>query len=368
MDSITRVISRLTALIGLVVFLVACGGAPADNENISTPSIGGEVVEPEVDDGVINIAYVSASQSQIYLRGQGGNENTIVTFRATDSSGNPESNVALSFSLSTSVGGVELKGSTQGVRTNDDGNAFVSLASGTVATPVRVIASLDGSNVTATSSDIIISSGIPVANRFSLAAAPDWGVDDSRNTDGVQVDLSVRATDQFGNPAFDGIQVSFWSPESGLVQPSCTLSDGSCSVTWQSAGSSANAPDFNATIMAFTQGAETFTDLNGNFLYDEGEVFVDLAEPYVDENEDGEYNVGEAFVDTNENGVLDPANGVYDGPCITEGCNSTTVTIARSAALYLCSGDPAQNDYDPDPENPGDPDTDGDPVRSCEID
>lgn len=354
-------------MLGFSLLLVACGGAPADNENIVTPAPPGQEAEPEVDDGVINIAYVSATKTQVYLRGQGGDENTILTFQATDSSGNPESNVALSFSLSTDVGGVELRGSTQGVRTNDEGNAFVSLASGTVATPVRVIASLDGTNVTATSSDITISSGIPVADRFSLSAGPDWGVDNSRNTDGVTVDLNVRASDQFGNPAFDGIQVSFWSPESGLVSSACTLSDGSCSVTWESAGSSSNAPDFNASVMAFTQGAESFTDLNGNFLYDEGEPFEDLGEPYIDENEDGMYSIGEAFVDSNKNRVLDPPNGVYDGPCITEGCSSTTVTIARSAPLYLCSGVASENDYDPDPENPGDPDTDGDPVRSCNI-
>lgn len=366
MDYVTVSLSRLTALIGFIVLLVACGGAPGDNPNISTPSPGGET-EVEVDDGVINISFVSASAKQIYLRGQGGNENTILTFRATDSSGNPESNVALSFSLSTDVGGVQLKGSTQGIRTNSEGNAFVSLASGTVATPVRVIASLDGSNVTATSSDIIISSGIPVANRFSLSAGPDWGVDNSRNTDGVSVTLNIRASDQFGNPAFDGIQVSFWSPESGLVGSSCTLSNGSCSVNWESAGSSKNAPDFNASVMAFTQGAESFTDLNGNFLYDEGETFVDLPEPFVDENEDGMYTLGEAFVDTNQNGVRDLGNGVYDGPCIAEGCASTTVTIARSAPLYLCSGVASENDFDPDPES-GEPDTDGDPTRSCEVD
>lgn len=364
MDYVTRSLGRLTALICFMVMLAACGGAPGDNPNISVP---GQDEEPEVDDGVTNISFVSASASQIYLRGQGGNENTIITFRATDSSGNPEANVALSFSLSTDVGGVQLKGSTQGVRTNEGGDAFVSLASGTVATPVRVIASLDGSNVTATSSDITISSGIPVASRFSLSAGPDWGVDNSRNTDGVTVELNIRASDQFGNPAFDGIQVSFWTPESGLVEPSCSLSNGSCSVTWESAGSSNNAPDFNASVIAFTQGAESFTDLNGNFLYDEGEAFVDLPEPYVDEDEDGAYSIGEAFVDTNKNGTRDAGNGIYDGPCITEGCTSTTVTIARSAALYLCSGTASENDYDPDPETAGDPDTDGDPVRSCEI-
>ncbi len=42
-----------------------------------------------------------------------------------------------------------------------------------------------------------------------------------------------------------------------------------------------------STILAFAQGEESFTDTNGNGLYDVGEPFVDLPEAFLDVNDDG---------------------------------------------------------------------------------
>lgn len=343
MDYVTVSLSRLTALIGFIVMLVACGGAPGNNSNISTPSPGGET---EVDDGVINIQFVSASNTQVFLRGQGGIETSIVTFKTTNSSGNPLPNVAVSFQLNTSLGGVRLLGDVQGVRTDSSGNASITISSGTVPTPARVTAVIDGSEVSAISDDITISTGVPVANKFSIAANPDWFVDEARDKIGVTTTISVLATDQAGNPAFDGIGVSFWSPETGAITASCVLNNGGCSAEWRSSGSM-GASDLFSRVFAFTEGAEAFVDLNGNSIFDAGETFTDLGEPFVDTNESGTYDLSEPFVDIDGNGVWDmTGNGLYDGPCLGENpeCSGEDTVISLQGSLYLCSMTEGAND------------------------
>jgi outer membrane receptor protein involved in Fe transport len=55
-----------------------------------------------------------------------------------------------------------------------------------------------------------------------------------------------------------------------------------------------------------------WTNIDRPEPYVDGEPFVDLAESYTDENGNGIYDFGEPFVDANYNGQWDAANGVYD--------------------------------------------------------
>lgn len=83
-------------------------------------------------------------------------------------------------------------------------------------------------------------------------------------------------------------------------------------------------------IIAFTDGAEAFSDANGNAVFEGaavGDTFTDLSEPFVDENENGVYDTGEFFVDTNNNNSRDTGNSAWDGPCLS--------TVSASA---LCTG------------------------------
>jgi len=68
---------------------------------------------------------------------------------------------------------------------------------------------------------------------------------------------------------------------------------------------------------------ETFTDSNGNGLYDRGDYLnldingngqfdPDVAEAFVDENGNGEYDEGEEYDDVNENGQYDGREGFID--------------------------------------------------------
>lgn len=136
-----------------------------------------------------------------------------------------------------------------------------------------------------------------------------------------------------------------------------------------------------STILAWSQGEESFDDTNGNGEYDSGEPFSDLAEAFLDKNEDGVmghtsgdsasagtlgpyrdaglgtnpatnsevrlkkspfcygtdstetdkycYQDGgeeETFIDANGNGLMDVGNGIYNGSrCINPIQNGTTV-------------------------------------------
>jgi len=74
-----------------------------------------------------------------------------------------------------------------------------------------------------------------------------------------------------------------------------------------------NPRDGWVTVLAVTQGEETFYDLNGNGVYDAGEPFDDNGgEPFIDENDNGIYDDAEEFTDSNSNGSYDPGEPFYD--------------------------------------------------------
>ncbi|WGO99842.1 hypothetical protein QFX18_07185 [Saccharophagus degradans] len=353
MDKITRFLGRLTAFFSFMVMLTACGGAPSDNPNVTAPSSnsgGGTDTEVEVNDGVINIEFVSASNEQVFLKGQGGVETSVITFKASDSNGDPLANVAVSFELNTTIGGVALLGETLGKRTGSGGLVAITLTSGTVPTPARITATVDGSGETAISDDITISTGVPVIDRFSLGINPDLFVDDAASRNNIEAELVVIASDQAGNPAFDGVRVSFWSPESGQVESNCILVGGQCTVIWRSAVSLLNN-ERQVSVLAYTRGAEPFEDLNANSLYDEGEVYYDFPEMYLDTDGSGSYTIGEPFIDEDGDQVWDSAgNGLYDGPCPSraESCSGKDTVVAYASTLFLCY---SQEDVDAGAEN-----------------
>lgn len=74
-----------------------------------------------------------------------------------------------------------------------------------------------------------------------------------------------------------------------------------------------NPRDGWVTVLAVTQGEETFYDLNGNGLYDAGEAFDDNGgEPFIDENDNGMYDNKETFTDLNANNSYDPGEPFLD--------------------------------------------------------
>lgn len=125
---------------------------------------------------------------------------------------------------------------------------------------------------------------------------------------------------------------------------SCVLSNGTCSVTWQTGARDSAPGSCRVAITAWTTGEETFFDANGNGLFEASDnaviPFTDLEEPFLDIDDSNTFDgsistaelVGELIDIINFDGTTpgarsgdhDSANGLYDGSLCAAGnalCN-----------------------------------------------
>ncbi|WP_394202246.1 Ig-like domain-containing protein [Shewanella waksmanii] len=336
-----------------------------------------------------SIVYVSAEPENISILGTGGDESSVVKFRVLDTNSNPVSNQSVSFALNTVVGGISLD--PMSATTNSEGIAQTVIRTGTVATSVRVTATVDGSDpvISSQSKQLVISTGIPDQDSFSLSAevlnAEGWDID------GTEVKVTARLADAFNNPVPDGTSVAF-TTEGGSIGDACQTVNGACSVVWTSQntrpdgetilngdGTMASNPSAElaydatlgiygnvygqkyggrATITATAIGEESFPDHNGNGRFDVDEVNAfltelnvsgkpfDLDDAYNDYNEDGLFNpqqeggqIGgelEELVDFNSNQVFDTKDGLYNGVLCSEPAHSACADgVSDSKSLYV---------------------------------
>lgn len=297
-----------------------------------------------------SIAFVSATPTNVALKGTGEAgrpEVSTVVFRVLDVSGGPRAGATVNFTLSSTVGGLSL---TSATATSDvQGNVQATVNAGTVATTVRVNAVVvDASGISTQSSQLTVSTGIPTAGSFSIAAVcanvEGW------DYDGTVAPITVRLSDRFSNPVPNGTAVSFMA-EAGAIQPQCTTTStategGLCTVNWRS--SQPRMPDGRASLLATAIGEESFIDTDGNGVFSAGDTFRtvaaaglpahDLGEPWLDTNENGSYELGEPFYDyyngPGQAGLRDGPDGKFNGPLCTDGarCPDLAADPARKYA------------------------------------
>ncbi|MCL1142938.1 hypothetical protein [Shewanella gaetbuli] len=337
-----------------------------------------------------SISFVSADPENIGILGTGGIESSVVKFKVLDKNGNPVSNQEVSFALNTLVGGVAITPTL--ATTNNQGIVQTVVTTGSVATSLRVTATVENGAVPAISSQskqLIVSTGIPDQDSFSLSAeyvnAEGWDID------GTEVKVTARLADAFNNPVPDGTTVSF-TTEGGSIEDACQTVAGKCSVTWTSqlprpegellvdgTGGMVRNPDSSlsydsvlgvygniygqkyggrATITATAIGEESFPDLNGNGRFDAEEYTefttgvdvtgqsFDLDDAFNDYNEDTVFNPQqtggqdggklEELVDFNFNGTFDTKDGKYNGVlCSTEAHDGCADGVNDSKSLYV---------------------------------
>jgi hypothetical protein len=336
-----------------------------------------------------SIVFISAEPQNISILGTGGTESSVVKFKVLDKNSNVVSNQSVSFSLNTTVGGISLDPVV--ATTNSEGIVQTVVRTGTVATSVRVTGTVDGSSpvISSQSSQLIVSTGIPDQDSFSLSAeflnAEGW------DRDGTVVKVTARLADAFNNPVPNGTTVSF-TTEGGAIQDACQTVNGACSVNWTSqlsrpegeliidgTGAMIRNPSAvlsydasvgrygnfygqryggRATITATAIGEESFPDLNGNGRFDASELNAfltekdvsgrpfDLADAFNDYNEDGLFNpqqtggqIGgnlEELVDFNTNGVFDAADAKYNGVLCAQTAHAGCADgISDSQSLYV---------------------------------
>ncbi|MEI7671518.1 MAG: hypothetical protein WCK00_05340 [Deltaproteobacteria bacterium] len=288
-----------------------------------------------------SISFISATPANIALKGTGGtgrSETSVVVFKVLDTNGNPiRKTVNFSLLANTTIGGLAL---TAASADSDPVTGLVQtiVQAGTVSTPVRVAATIALTAISTTSDQLVISTGIPDQDSFSIAISTHnieaW------NDDGITSVITVRLADHFNNPAPDGTAVYFRS-SGGSVQPSCTTTAGTCTVTFTSgAPRPANG---RVVILAYALGEESFVDLNGNGIYDTTipDTFTDMPEPFLDANENGTRDATEEIVDTNNDTFYSPADGKFNGILRDASLTGPTTIHVRGSATVVLSGSDA---------------------------
>jgi hypothetical protein len=300
-----------------------------------------EVLAPEPT----AISYARATATLIALRGRGTAtlpEHTTVTFRVTNPQGIPTPGAAVRFSLSAEGGGRSI--ATTNVVTDANGEAQARVSSGTAAGTFRVIATLVVANQSSQSEGIVVSTGTPDQNSFSLSVST-FNIE-GNNIDGVGTTLTIRAADYYNNPPADGTR-AFFTTEGGVVQPHCELVNGVCSVRLSS--QNPRPANGRVSVLVTAAGDETFVDLNGNGEWNEGEPYEDLGEAFRDDNENGVWNPGEPFLDRNGNGTRDGGNNRYDGALCpgVGGCVGLSTVDVRQQAVIVFSTSQALVSFSP---------------------
>ena len=360
----------------------ADGCSPEDTVTVTVitggDAITGTVVIPVNEAQIGSMEFVSVTNDYISLKGTGGqgrSETSVVQFRVLDENGNPASQKDVTFELTNNPGGIVI--SPTSAQSDNDGLVQTVVRSGDVPGAVRVLAYSTPTNsdpgnhdnrISAVSDVLIISTGLPDNNSFTLSAEilnPEGLLHD-----GEIVNITAFLADHYNNPVPDGTAV-FFTTEGGAIQSGCTTTGGNCVVEWNSQDArpftdiehyqnsvaqkcdpyfGASAPctlgirnvdgtrdrplGGRATILAHAVGEESFTDLNGNGVFDVGEYYdrYDLSEAFVDHNENGVYDgitcddpsdpcapansdggEFEEFFDFNVDDSFTPADGGYNG-------------------------------------------------------
>ncbi len=185
---------------GTDVITVAIGNS------IQTISIG---VDPA---GIGAISFVGSSTPtlSLVLKGSGGlgrYEAAQLTFRVVDQHNVGLNGVDVTFRATTNTGGLTV--SPIKATTDADGNVKTTVSSGTIPTPVRIIAEATRAGVTISglSDAMTISTGLPIQKNFSLSVSElnyeAWDYDNAKTS------ATVLMADQYGNPVSDGTVVNF---------------------------------------------------------------------------------------------------------------------------------------------------------------
>lgn len=344
--------SPITAVGGQATSTYLAKGCVGDDNITVTADVGGKNLSATgtikvLSASVGSIVFVDATPENIGIKGTGSDESSTLRFRVLDTNGNPVANRAVSFKLNNESAGLGL--TPQTATSNSQGYVQTVVNSGTVATTVRVTASIDGTEplISSQSNVLVVSTGKPDQDSFSLSASvlnvEGW------NYDGAKVTITARLADAFNNPVPDGTAVIF-TAEGGSIESSCQTQNGVCSVVWTSqqprpAGVDGNGPFFDSsgnyiqdpvailkqevnfaggsyygnyfgqpyggrvTITATAIGEESFPDLNSNNILDtasEFNLFVGTTTNCGRDNSGDCYDLSEAYVDHNEDGIYTP--------------------------------------------------------------
>lgn len=280
---------------------------------IDGTSTARQLTLPIAAPSAVSLAFISSSPEQIFLKGSGFTESSIVTFEVRDAAGNPLPNRVVELRLQTGAGGVTMEG--RGVESVDPpsaspftqtsnalGRVSVRVNSGTQPTPVRIHARLQGATIATVSSNLSVGIGLPSQLNFSMAQQTinieGYGIDNVPNT------YTLIVADRSGNPVPTGTTINFVA-EGGQVESTKMVSqtNGISQATANFVSAQPKPIDGRVTVVAYALGEESFIDKNGNNIYDAGEDFQDLGNIFKDRNYDGVFDATlDEFIGVNLSG------------------------------------------------------------------
>jgi hypothetical protein len=295
----------------------------------------GSVIVAPIQAG--SIKFISATPDSITLLGGGGvglQETSELLFQVLDTSGQPLGGQTVTFSNNGTAGGITFSPAT--AVSDSTGQVKTIVQSGSVPAVVKITATttVNSKQISTQSTGLVIHAGLPDDDSFTLS--PDMHNVEAWRYDGEKVKVYVRLADVYNNPPPSGTPV-FFTAEGGSIGAKCyTDSTGYCSVTWVSANP--RPADGRSTILAYTQGVESFSDKNGDgYLSDNEVIKAQLPEAFRDDNENTIFD-DEYFADFNENHTYDDADTEYNGNLCndTSRCSSqTTLNISRSFVIVF---------------------------------
>ena len=295
-----------------------------------------------------NIQFVSATPSIIGTSTTSAASlptSSVVKFKVVDSSNNGKSGVLVDFTIlpASAPGGITLS-ATQAT-SDSNGEVTTTLSSGTVPTPIWVVATVHGTSLKSQSNTLTITTGLPTQDFFSLSVEKPniegWGYNFKTSK------LSIIASDRLGEPVPDGTVINFITEGCQITPAYCTTISGTCYVTFTSADS--RPANGRVTVLASALGEKSFVDTtgNGNNVYVSGDTFYDLGDPYIDANENGLWDTGETFISMGGSGncYTQPGNLPLTGeygtlgniPSVAGTCSGVwgTAYVRRSAVMVL---------------------------------
>ena len=372
----TTLTNKVSADNGEASILYTANGCVGSDQVTASASIDDKVVNAQLvltvePDTVQSVTFADANPNLISLKGTGGAETSLVRFKVVGSSGAPIKGVDVDFTLSTSVGGLKLANNT--TKTDKNGFATTTVQAGTIHTSVRVTAIAHDTGISTTSSQLIVSTGIPDQDSMSLAATDTHPI--GWDIQGVESILTVRLADAFNNPPPVNTAIAF-TTEGGSIGSGCTTdAEGACTVKWISQNPRPNrnsnnesvdrrlcvktdgswVDDYSACVieragrvkvLATAIGNESFIDADGSGYYEKdkdifrnqsaggncapnvpalsGETPAnsgtipcdDLSEAYLDKNENNIHDNDEEFIDFTPkvpDNAYSAGNGIYNG-------------------------------------------------------
>lgn len=177
----------------------------------------------------MDLADVTPSDKSLVIQGAsavGRSQTANIRFRVRDKDGTPVKGAKVTFSLTQGAANLNITTATSDI----DGYVLTTVSSGRVPTSIAVLATVDGTSITAESRGLTVSNDKTTYDGLGLAT-------EKFNLDGQLIGdktkITATFTDKNGNPVADDFAVIF-TTNAGSVGSStrggCTSKNGECSV------------------------------------------------------------------------------------------------------------------------------------------